>query len=315
MTTELLSELDQRLIAALQCDGRLSAERAAAVLGLSTRVVHRRWAVLIGDGAVRVLAAPPVDSTAGIMMLRIRVLQGKLDLVTDALAARDDIPFVDVSAGGDELSAVLLAGPDPRDRPVFQQLPATKAVTSVTAQTVLHVFSDVSGWRLDVLTEDERAQLTPGEAEAGERSLDEIDAAIIAALADDGRLPAAAVATRIGHPESTVRRRLAGLLASRRVVTQVVVDPRRLGLTVDANVWLQLPPDRLDEAGRALAKHPAVHGALAVTGVANLRIEVWLEDAEALYRFLTRELADLAVSGAEAVLVGSAVKRPGKRAH
>jgi DNA-binding Lrp family transcriptional regulator len=309
---DLLSTEDQRLIAALQCDGRLSAERAAAVLGLSTRVVHRRWAALFGDGVARVIATPRGDVTAGVMVLRIRVLGGKLDVITAALAKRDDIPFIDVSAGGDELSAILLAGPDPRNRLVFQQLPATKAVTSVDAQTVLHVFSDASDWRLDVLTPEERARLTPAAVPVGARPVDDVDRRIIAELAEDGRLPAATVAERTGHPESTVRRRLAALLADRRIVTQVVVDQRRLGLAVDANMWLRLPPDKLDAAGHVLAKHPAVHGALAVTGASGLYIAVWLRDTEALYRFLTRDLADLSITSAETVLVGRAVKRPGK---
>ncbi|MFF3447013.1 AsnC family transcriptional regulator [Streptomyces sp. NPDC002667] len=38
----VLSLVDQRLVAALRCDGRLTAERAAQVLGLSPATVRRR---------------------------------------------------------------------------------------------------------------------------------------------------------------------------------------------------------------------------------------------------------------------------------
>jgi DNA-binding Lrp family transcriptional regulator len=309
---EPLDDRDKRLIAALQCDGRLTAERAAAVLGLSTRAVHRRWAALLSDGAVRVLAARPQAGLVGVMVLRIRVLRGELDAVTAALAARADVPVLDVSAGGDEISAILLGG-GPRNRLVFQQLPATSAVTSVDAQTILHVFSDASDWRLDVLTDAERAELTPVvEAVVPPRPLDEVDEQIIDALSVDGRLPAAAISARTGHPESTVRRRLASLFAQRRVLTQAVVDPQRLGLAVDATISLQVPPDRLDAAGRTLAAHPAVHGAFATTGAGNLRIAVWLRDTEHLYRFLTEDLTGLSILSTETMLVGQAVKRPGK---
>jgi DNA-binding Lrp family transcriptional regulator len=309
---EPLSDLDRRLVAALQCDGRLTAERAAEVLGLSVRAVHRRWSALLNDGTVRVLAARPPDRSTGAMLLRIRVLRGRLDVITSALAERDDIPFIDVSAGGDEISAVLLAGSEPDNRLVFQQLPATGSVTSVSAHTVLHVFSGAGDWRLDVLSRAEREALTPGAAPAvRSRPADATDDALIAALEEDGRLPAAAIAARTGHPESTVRRRLAALFAQRRITTQVVVDPRRLGLYVDANIAIEVPPDRLDETGRALAAHPAVHGAMATTGTANLSVAVWLSDAEDLYRFLTRELAGRSITRTETVLVGRAVKRPG----
>lgn len=268
MTSDLLDDRDQRLIAALQGDGRLTAERAAAVLGLSTRAVHRRWAALLSDGAVRVLATRPQADLVGVMQLRIRVLRGKLDAIVAALAARDDIAFVDVSAGGDEISAILLGG-GPRNRLVFQQLPATSAVTAVNAQTVLHVFSTASDWRLDALTDVERAELTPPvEPVAAQRPLDDVDERIIDALAADGRSPAAAIAATTGNPESTVRRRLAA--------------------------------------------HPAVHGAFATTGTSNLQLAVWLRDAEHLYRFLTEDLAGLSILGTDTMLVGHAVKRPGK---
>jgi DNA-binding Lrp family transcriptional regulator len=54
-----------------------------------------------------------------------------------------------------------------------------------------------------------------------------------------------------------------------------------------------------------------VHGALATTGPANLMLAVWLRDIEDLYRFITRDLADLDVGYVDTVLVGTAVKRLG----
>jgi hypothetical protein len=46
----------------------------------------------------------------------------------------------------------------------------------------------------------------------------------------------------------------------------VIVDPRPLGLEVNANLYLQVPPAHLGAAGRVLAANPAVHGVLALTG-------------------------------------------------
>ncbi|WP_221329226.1 Lrp/AsnC family transcriptional regulator [Actinoplanes sp. L3-i22] len=300
----VLDDTDRRLVAALQCDGRVSVERVATVLGLSARVVHRRLGRLLGDGTVRVVAAPRVRPYEAVMLLRIRVLRGSVSAITDALAARADVPYLDVSAAGDEISAVLAAGRDPRNRLVFRQLPATKAVTSVEAQTALHVYADASAWRLDVLTAAERAGLATAVPTNG---VDDLDLSILDALAADARLPAAAVAARLGRPESTIRRRLAAL----PLRTQTYVDPLRLGLHVDANLWLRLPPADLDRVGLALAVHPAVHGVLSTTGRANLHVAVWLSDLEALHRFITTDLAALGVPDVETVLVGRAVKRPG----
>jgi DNA-binding Lrp family transcriptional regulator len=313
--TDVLDERDRRLVAALQCDGRLPVERAATVLGISPRTVRRRWSALFADGIVKVVLAPQPPDGTRVVLLRVRVLRGRLDAVTAALAARDDIPFIDVSAGGDEISAIALTGSGPRDQLVFEQLPATSAVTSVTAQTVLHVFRDAADWRLDVLTARERAALAPRGRPASAEPLDATDGLLLAALADDARASAASLAAHTGVPDSTVRRRLTALAARGALRTLAVVDHRRLGLAVDANVWLQVPPDRLEEVGRHLAQHPAVHGALATTGQANLHAAVWLPDLAALYRFVTEDLAGLGIQSVDTVLVGTAVKRPGHLAY
>lgn len=324
----VFNEVDRRLIAALQCDGRIAAEQAADVLGLPARLVASRWAALLRNGDVRVLAGPPRPGLDGVMLLRIRVLRGKVDAVARALAAREDIPMVDLVAGGDQLLAVLTAGPDHRNRLVYRQLPATTAVTSVEAEAVLHVFADATEWRLDALTPTERARLTPNftpnfapnrppnpppnrRPSDARDGLDAVDRAIAGVLADDARISASAVARAIGHPESTVRRRIATLFEHRQLRTQVLVDHRRLGLGVDANLRMRVSPARLHATGTALAVHPAVHGAMATTGPANLHLAVWLRDLEHLYRFLTEDLAALGVDDVDTVLVGKAVKRPG----
>ncbi|GAA3244463.1 hypothetical protein GCM10020256_70170 [Streptomyces thermocoprophilus] len=120
---QVLEMRDQRLIAALQCDGRLSAERAADVLGMSPRTVHRRWQALIADGVCRVVALPVRPPAVGALLLRIRVLGARRDALAAALAARDDVPFIDLSASGDEILAVSLTRPGTRDHLVFRELP------------------------------------------------------------------------------------------------------------------------------------------------------------------------------------------------
>jgi DNA-binding Lrp family transcriptional regulator len=306
---------DFRLIAALQHDPRASTEKLAGALGLDPRRVRRRLGVLLGTGIVSIAVTPPRASLQGVMLLRIRVLRGKIDVITSALARRADIPFIDVSAGGDEISAVLVADSTVRDRLVFRQLPATSAVTSVDAQTVMHVFSDSSDWRLDCLAADEIARLgRPGAASHEPFLAHEMDGELVAALERDPRASAAAIAQSLGRPETTVRRRLRDLLDGGGVVLQVFVDPGRLGLTVDAALSMKVPPAGLDAAGRALAAHPAVHGALATTGSNNLYVALWLKDLEQLYAFITGTLSRLNVDSADTMLIGRAVKRPGRSA-
>ncbi|QUQ63394.1 Lrp/AsnC family transcriptional regulator [Kutzneria sp. CA-103260] len=308
VATEVLDNRDLRLIAALQCDGRLAAERAGEVLGISTRLVRRRWATLLGAGTIRVTTVRERPADLVGVLLRIKVLRGKVDAVAAALAARDDVPFIDLTAAGDEISAVMLTRAGVRGGLLYNQLPATSAVTSVEAKTVLHVFSEATDWRLDVLTPDERAALTTNPS--SKSAVDTTDESIMDALDDDARAPAAAVAAQTGLPESTVRRRIATLTQNGALRTQVLFDPRRAGLMVDANLWIQVKPSRLDEVGRTLAAHPAAHGTVATTGQANLQVAVWVRDLGELYRLVTQDLGALRVTSVDTVLVGRAVKRP-----
>ena len=98
---------------------------------------------------------------------------------------------------------------------------------------------------------------------------------------------------------------LAGQFAA--VVTDVTAQTV-LRIHAEAHQW-RLPG--LDAAARALAGHPAVHGVLATTGIANLHVTVRLRDLDALHEFLTAGLAGLDVSVAETILVGRVIKRPG----
>ncbi|MFE0043196.1 Lrp/AsnC family transcriptional regulator [Streptomyces albireticuli] len=126
-------------------------------------------------------------------------------------------------------------------------------------------------------------------------------------------MPGAALAAELGVPESTVRRRLRRLTGAGLLRTHVGVDPRLLGMAVDANLWLEVPSARLAEAGRVLAAHPRVHGVLATSGPSNLLVALFCEDLGGLYRFTTDVLAPLGIARAETTVVGRAVKRAGVR--
>ncbi|MGW5742412.1 Lrp/AsnC family transcriptional regulator [Amycolatopsis sp. NPDC003861] len=296
-----LTEIEQRVVSALQVDGRAGPGRIAEVLGLSPRTVTRVIARLRADGRLGVVCVPdPRHGLRGAMLLRVKVLRGRTPVIADALAKREDVLFVDILAGGEEISAVALGGLD--GRLVHDALPATSAVTELRAHSILHVFSDAAQWRTGLLTDAEAAALSPPPPGV-DVTLDELDRRLLARLAVDARLGPGELAPET--PESTVRRRLDRLAAAGRIRTYATVDVRALGLEIDANVWMTVPPGRLDEVGRTLADHPMVHGTLATTGVTNLMAAVWCRDLGDLYAFVTR----LEVPSAEVTVVAQAVKR------
>ena len=275
------------------------------------------------DGTLRVvispIARPREGGLTGAQLLHIRVRHDKLDAVARSLATRDDIPFVDLTTSGDEVVAIAATRPGSRDPLVFRLLPSTPAVTSVETATVLHVLRVTSEWRHQVLDPEEISALAQGDPHTGTAATDgpygvETDAperAIIDALTPDARLPAAAVAVRTGLPESPVCRRISRLTEEGRLITQVLVDPRRLGLHLDARLKLRVSPDHLDRTGRVLAEHPAVHGgAFATSGPSNLSLHVWLPGPAALYDFLSRDVTGLDIASVETTIISHWAKRP-----
>ncbi|BFV59487.1 Lrp/AsnC family transcriptional regulator [Kitasatospora sp. CMC57] len=307
-----LDTLDRRIVCALQVDGRAEPGRIAEVLGVSARTVTRRLTRLQEGAAVRVVRmATAEDEAVGALLLRIKVLRGKAETIAHALAARPDIPFVDVMTGGQEISAVMLADPGSRDHLLHSRLPATGAVLETEVHAVLHVFADAGHWQAGWLTAEEAAALRPVPPSTPPPSVDALDRVLLDLLAQDARQSHAALAVAAGTPESTVRRRLHRLAAGGLLRTHATVDPRLLGMTVDANLWLDVPPGRLAQVGEALAAHPQVHGVLATSGPANLMATVFCPDHDGLYRFTTGTLGPLGVQRAETAIVARAVKRAG----
>lgn len=317
MAYPLLDDVDRRLIGALQVDGRASPEKLADALDLPVRTVARLLDDLLRDGTVRITAVPPRDPGQRASVVRVTTRRGKADAIAAALACRPDVRFVDIASTSEELSAFVAAGDGARSR-LLSDLSGqfADAITGITAQTVLRIHAGAHQWRLPELSKQVREALGEPVRPDGRvpPAADETETRIRAVLEADGRASAATVAERSGVAAITVRRRLSALRAAGTLLTSVGVDPGRLGLPVGARLILTVPPSRLDAAARALAGHPAVHGVLATTGIASLHVAVWLPDLDALYDFLTADLAGLDVSAAETILVGRVIKRPGMQA-
>ncbi|MGW4569118.1 Lrp/AsnC ligand binding domain-containing protein, partial [Streptomyces sp. NPDC004561] len=290
--------------------------------GLSPATVRRRLHALGADGAVRVVVSPVGPSraggSAGALFLRIRVLRGKLDTIVAALAAREDIPFIDVTTSGDEIFAVARTEPGSRDPLVFRRLPSTQAVTSLESATILHVFRLISEWRHQVLTVPERAALSPAEpvpgatasGSAGPYGVD------TDALEVPHRRPHPRRASECGRPARPNRppgehgapppRPTDGPGPPDDPGPGRSAPPR---LPIEAKLLLHVAPDHLAAAGQAPADHPSVHGAFATSGPSNLHAAAYFPDLTALYGFLSRDLVGLGITHVETAIVSRAAKR------
>ncbi|MFE5541948.1 Lrp/AsnC family transcriptional regulator [Streptomyces sp. NPDC056492] len=303
MTTPLqLDELDRGLMEALMIDGRAAFSKIAEVLEVSDQTVVRRYRRLRTSGLLRVIGLP-LGSRVGLFesWLRVQCAPDAALAVAGALARRPDISWVKLGSGGTEINCLTKARTrQDRDGLLLDKLPRTRRVTGVSAHTILRVYyGGPSGWcGLDVLRPEQVEALGQAPArppvvhgrEQERYALDEAEQAMLAVLAQDGRAGYPELARASGLSESTARRRLDRLRELRALYFDLELVPSTLGFDAEATLLLTAAPAQLAEAGAALAGHPEVPFAAAVTGTANLMAAVVCRDTDELYTYLTERI-------------------------
>ncbi len=290
-----LDETDRRIVAVLLASPRASWREIAHCLELSERTVVRRVAPLFADGTLRATVVRNPTHIPGVIpiSLRIHCRPNKIRHVAEALAHRSDTTWVDILGGGDEISAVFfLDGPEARNTLLLRDLPATDAVNSWTAQTLLRVFPNAFRWTAGLLTPEESARLAPAPLIAPPAPL-AVDTALITALTEDGRATYTDLAHRAGTTALTARRRLDALVRGLVVRLATEVDLALLGIHAEALLWISVQPGALQETAQTLSTHPQVRFTAATTGPANLLITLAATDLDALYTFLTTTIGAL----------------------
>ncbi|MEV6971952.1 AsnC family transcriptional regulator [Kitasatospora sp. NPDC093806] len=325
METVTLDGLDRALLHALQVDGRAPFRRIAEVLGVSDQTVARRYQRLRAAGVVRVVGRTDARRLGEVDWLtRIRCVPDAATAIAEALARRPDTSWVSLLSGGEIVCNARSQVRPERAELLLGKLPRTPRVLAVSAHYLLRTY--VGGpvaWsgRTSALSPEQVGRLraaaaavagAPTAAPVMSVTPDELDRALLAALAVDGRTPLAELAARTGASEATVRRRLAALVADGLLFFDVDVETRQLGFEIEAFCWLTVAPGRLAAVGRAMAEQPEVGFVAATTGPTNLVAGLVCRDIEAFYDYLTERLGALeGVGGLETAPVLRSVKRSG----
>jgi DNA-binding Lrp family transcriptional regulator len=293
-----LDAVDRQIIHILTIEPRASFRTIAAVTGVSDQTAARRYRRLAESAGLRVLGVPNGSRLGWTdWFLRLQTTPGGSGSLAEALARRPDTRWVHLASGGTEIICTLTARTDEqRDDLILHGLPGSRRVVQLSAHNILHDFAP-GPWRQEAqaLSAAQLAQLPqpPAAGPPGHAVLLGEDEPLLAELARDGRASSAALGAAIHWHESTVRRRIEELRQAGLLIFEVDVDNRVLGLNTHAILWLSIEPARLEEAGRALARHPVIPFAAATTGVTNLVASALFRNTQHLYGYLTGELASL----------------------
>jgi DNA-binding Lrp family transcriptional regulator len=310
-----MDDLDRQIFQALQIDPRAGFHQIADVLGVSEQTVARRYRRLRGDGLLRVIGlVDPRHIGQSEWMVRVGCRPGGVGPLADALARRDDVSWVTLSAGGSEIVCnVRSRSAQQRDDLLLQRLPATSQVLSMAAHALLHRYvggtsSDWEGYGARLAPDQIQALRPPPPAEpVAPVTLQAEDEPLLDALALDGRCSYAALAAAAGWTQGRVTRRLAALRDGGVLYFDVDMATQLMGFTASAYLWLTVEPACLVAAGEQVAGHAEVPFAAAISGSANLVATVVCQDTEDLYRYVTTKIS--AIAGVRQLEVSPILRR------
>ncbi len=124
--------------------------------------------------------------------------------------------------------------------------------------------------------------------------IDTVDRAIIALLMEDGRMPSAEIARRIGEiSERSVRYRLDRLVQEGVIRVGAIVNPKLVGFPVVADVWMEIEPGHVMEVARKMVGFEEISYVACATGDRDVSVQVYARNNEELYRFVTEVLGNV----------------------
>jgi DNA-binding Lrp family transcriptional regulator len=307
-------ELDRRIVGALHVDGRASWHRIAQVLGEQERTVTRRGTELIRSGRVRITGF--VLRAEGVIV-GLRCGPGQARLAATALARREDSVFTHVLTGSTDCVAEISCPPDRLASLVMDELPATPGVVESRTQPVLRYVRTAHEWHPGLINDEERRALEDSAAIprvrhfGGATDLPRADQLLLRALAHDARRTYEELARLTGMSEATARRHLDRLRREGRVLIRAVVAPWRVGLPVEAMLWVRARPGDVDAVADGLRHSPFVRYASRLAGDCQFLVDVTLPGREALDEFVSGAAWARKVQSVETSLVLTTFKRSG----
>ncbi len=129
---------------------------------------------------------------------------------------------------------------------------------------------------------------------------DALDKQIVDLLSQDGRLSSSEIArmintkneSNIGQSgervnERLIRYRIERLIRSGVISVSAVVDPRKIGFPVAADVFIEVEAGQVRELAEQIAKYENVTYVACSTGNRDISIQVVATDNRSLYNFVT----------------------------
>ena len=123
---------------------------------------------------------------------------------------------------------------------------------------------------------------------------DRTDWKIIKLLNENGRMPSAEIARRLGNVSArTVTNRIEALIREGIINIRAIVNPEMVGYGILADVFIETEPGQLREVAERVAEFPQVSYVACATGDTDVIISVRARNIEELYNFVIEVLGKI----------------------
>jgi len=122
------------------------------------------------------------------------------------------------------------------------------------------------------------------------REFDDVDRQIISALKEDGRMPFAQIARRLGVSAGMVRQRYLQMVDDNLLSVVPVTNVTMLGYNLMAMIGVSIDGDCLVETAQEIAAFEEVIYLVICTGTHDLLVEVLCRNSDHLLEFLAKRL-------------------------
>jgi DNA-binding Lrp family transcriptional regulator len=211
-----LDDIDSRLLAELQRDGRASYEELAHVVGLSRVATRARVERLLSSGAARVAGVvhPAVHGLAAFAHLGVHVT-GPARAAADAIAEMPSAPFVSLAAGRYAVIAEVRGANVANVRDIAATVRGLPGVSGVETSLYAERIKDSHAPTLPVTAPE----------------LDDLDRRLLTALHANGRASFADLGRMVNLSPSATRTRVVDLITAKVVHVGAIIRPGLLGLS------------------------------------------------------------------------------------
>ncbi|AWW43067.1 hypothetical protein ADL00_15990 [Streptomyces sp. AS58] len=225
-----LDEFDLALIEQLRIDGRASFESLGAGVGLSRTAARARVQRVLEAGVLRVVAMvhPEFDGIHAFGHVSIAVQGRTTAQVAASVAQLPDTPFVSIVSGRHAVVAELRSSDVANLSDTVSLIRSVDGVQSVDTLLYTHLVKEPH---------------TPANGPGNLDQFDDTDRHLLELLRQDGRMPYADLADRVGLSRGATRTRVLRLIESGVVAVTGIVNPTAFGMTQMSGFQLHLETD------------------------------------------------------------------------